>query len=116
MAWRRKDWRILFNLTYVDNQMIKQVQDQTDTFYTAYLQGEYEIKQDWKVFGRLEDIYEGDNSDYLALFPSAVIQREMLGLRYDFYKNQALTLELSNITTQLAEFDQAWLQWSAVFP
>lgn len=114
--WRSKDWRIIANLTYVDNQMIKQVQNQTDTFYTAYFQAEYEINQDWRVFGRLEDTYEGDNSEYLALFPSAVLQREMLGLRYDFYKKHALTLELSNITTQFAEFDQAWLQWSAVFP
>ncbi|NOQ91014.1 MAG: hypothetical protein GQ549_08740, partial [Gammaproteobacteria bacterium] len=114
--WRSRDWRILSNLTYVTNQMNKQVQDQTDTFFAAYFQAEYEVNQDWKVFGRVEDTASVDDSEYLALFPSAVLQREMLGLRFDFYKNHALTVEVSNIKIQSEDFEQVWLQWSAVLP
>ncbi len=114
--WRSQDWRVLANLTYVSNQMKKQVQNQTDAFTAAYFQAEYDLNQDWKVFGRIEDTAGIDNSEYLALFPNAVIQREMIGLRFDFYKNHALTLELSNVKTQTADFNQAWLQWSAVLP
>lgn len=72
--------------------------------------------QEWKLFGRVEDTSNKNNSEYIKLFPGAVIQREMLGLRFDFYKNHALTLELSNIETQPEDFSQAWLQWSAVLP
>ena len=114
--WRSQGWRILANLTYLSNLMKKQTQEQTDTFYTAYFQAEYEFNQAWRFFGRIEDTSDEDNSEYLMLFQSAIIQRKMLGLRFDFYKNQALTLELSNLKTQSVEFDQAWLQWSAVFP
>ena len=114
--WRRQDWRILANLTYVDNQMIMQVQEQTDTFFAAYFQAEYELHQEWKIFGRVEDTYGADDSEYLKLFPNAIIERQMLGLRYDFYRNQALTIEVSNIGTQTIDLEQAWLQWSAVFP
>ena len=114
--WRRQDWRILANLTYVDNQMIKQVRDQTDTFIAAYFQAEYEVNHKWKVFGRVEDTHGAENSEYLELFPSAITERKMLGLRFDFYRKHALTLEVSNIETQSVDLDQAWLQWSAVFP
>ena len=114
--WRRQEWRILANLTYVSNQMNKQIQEQTDTFVAAYFQAEYEVNQDWKVFGRVEDTNGVDSSEYFELFPAAVIERQMLGLRFDFYKNQALTLELSNVKTQTEDFNQAWLQWSAVLP
>ncbi|NOQ87630.1 MAG: hypothetical protein GQ550_01795 [Gammaproteobacteria bacterium] len=114
--WRRQDWRILANLTYVDNQMIKQVQDQTDTFIAAYFQAEYEVNQEWIVFGRVEGTHGAENSEYLELFPSAIIERQMLGLRFDFYRKHALTLEVSNVGTQSVDLDQAWLQWSAVFP
>ena len=116
LDWRKQDWRILANLTYVANQMKKQIQDQTDTFYAAYFQAEYELNQDWNVFGRVEDTTGVDDSEYFELFPTAVIERQMLGLRFDFYKNHALTIELSNVKTQSEDFDQAWLQWSAVLP
>lgn len=114
--WRSQDWRILSNLTHVTNNMIKQVQDQTENFTLGYFQAEYELDQEWNIFGRAEDINGVENSEYLELFPSAIIERQMLGLRFDFYRNHALTLELSNIYTQSADFGQAWLQWSAVLP
>ena len=114
--WRRQDWRILANLTYVDNQMIMQVEEQADTFFAAYFQAEYELDQEWKVFGRVEDTHGAENSEYLELFPNAIIERQMLGLRFDFYTKHALTLEVSNIGTQSLDLDQAWLQWSAVLP
>jgi len=114
--WRRQDWRVLANLTYVDNKMIKQVQEQQDTFVAAYFQAEYEFGLEWKIFGRVEDTHGAGDSKYLELFPSAIIERQMLGLRYDFYRKHALTLEVSKIETQTTDLEQAWLQWSAVLP
>ena len=111
--WRSQDWKILANLTYVVNQMNKQIESQTDTFVAAYVQAEYELNEEWKVFGRIEDTAGADDSEYLELFPYAVLARQMLGLRFDFYKNNALTLEVSNVKIQAEDFGQIWLQWSA---
>lgn len=114
--WRVRDWMILANLSYLNNQMIKQDQDLTDTFFAAYLQAEYVFAQNWTVFGRVEDTPGADDSEYLELFPATIIERQMLGLRFDFYKNNALTLEVSNVGTQSIDSDQVWFQWSAVLP
>jgi len=116
LDWRKEKWRVLSNLIYVDNQMEKQSGIQSDAFSTIYFQSEYEVNQDWKIFGRLEDTSGVSNSEYLDLFPDAVIQREMIGLRFDIFKNHALTLEVSNLKTQSENLDQLWLQWSAVLP
>jgi hypothetical protein len=113
---RRQEWRILASLAYVANHMIKQVDNQNDSFFMAYFQAEYELNPDWKIFGRVEDTAGVDNSEYFELFPNVVTERQMLGLRFDFYKNHALTVELSKVKTQPADFDQVWLQWSAVLP
>ena len=111
--WRSQEWRVLANLTYVVNLMNKQIENQTDTFVAAYFQAEYELNQEWKVFGRIEDTADADNSEYLELFPYAVLERQMLGLRFDFYKNNALTVEVSNVKIRTEDFGQVWLQWSA---
>lgn len=114
--WRIRDGKVLANLSYLNNQMIKQAQEQTDTFFAAYLQAEYIFNQKWTVYGRVEDTPGAEDSEYLELFPFAIIERQMLGLRFDFYSNNALTLEVSNVATQSISSDQVWFQWSAVLP
>lgn len=114
--WRMRDWKVLANLSYLNNQMIKQAQEQTDTFFAAYLQAEYVFNQKWTAYGRVEDTPGAEDSEYLELFPFAIIERQMLGLRFDFFSNNALTLEVSNVETQSISSDQVWFQWSAVIP
>ena len=72
--WRSQEWRVLANLTYVVNQMNKQTENPTDTFVAAYFQAEYDLNQEWKVFGRIEDTADADNSEYLELFPYAALE------------------------------------------
>lgn len=50
------------------------------------------------------------------LFPHSILQRRLLGLRFDLLKNQAITIELSRAETKSEEFDQAMLQWSSALP
>lgn len=114
--WRIRDWKVLANLSYINNEMIKQAQDQTDVFFAAYFQAEYVFHPQWTVFGRVEDTPGARDSEYLELFPASIIERQMLGLRFDFYRNNALTLEISNVATQTIDSDQLWFQWSAVLP
>ena len=50
------------------------------------------------------------------LFPHFILQRRLLGLRFDPLKNQAITIELSRAETKSEEFGQAMQQWSTVLP
>jgi len=114
--WRWQDWRLLANLTAVVNRMKRQDQDQTDSFFSGYVQPEYDFGRGWTLFGRLEATSNTNSSDYLELFPDSLTDRQMLGLRFDFYRNQAITIEISHGATIADDFGQALLQWSAVFP
>lgn len=54
-------------------------------------------------------------SAYLRLFPMFVRQRDVIGLRWDFVRRQALTLQLSHTNTLQGHFSDIRLQWSAAF-
>jgi hypothetical protein len=96
--------------------MRRRSSNQTDTFVSGYLQPEYTVQQDWTLFGRLEDTTNRTSSDYLELFPNSITRRQMLGLRFDFARRQALKLEVAHAETESDDFDQVLLQWSAVLP
>jgi len=122
LDWRWTDWKILTSLVYVNNQDKLQTQTLKDTFVSGYLQAEYNLHQDWILYGRLEETSNTDSSIYLKLFPNIIADRQVLGLRFDFARSQALTLEVSRVIefigaeTQKDEFGQVLLQWSTVFP
>jgi hypothetical protein len=97
--------------------MKRQTHNQTDSFLSGYFQAEYELEYDWTLFGRLEQTNNTSSSDYLELFPHAVTDRQMLGLRFDLARQQALSFEVSHTETPAdGDFEQYLLQWSLVFP
>jgi hypothetical protein len=64
-------------------------------------------------------------SRYVALFNDhdgdagdlgVALRRQVLGLRWDFIRRQALTIELSHIVSIQQKTDEVRLQWSAVVP
>jgi len=117
LDWRWQDWRFLSSLAPVINRMKRQAHNQTDSFLSGYFQAEYELKYDWTLFGRLEQTNNTSSSDYLELFPHAVTDRQMLGLRFDLARQQALSFEVSRAKTPAdGDFEQYLLQWSLVFP
>jgi hypothetical protein len=117
LDWRWQDWRFLSSLAPVINRMKRQAHNQTDSFLSGYFQAEYELKHAWTLFGRLEQTDNTSSSDYLELFPHAVTDRQMLGLRFDVASQQALSVEISRAETPSDDdFEQYLLQWSAVFP
>jgi len=117
LDWRWQEWRFLSSLTPVINRMKRQAHNQTDSFLAGYFQAEYEFINQWTVFGRLEQTNNTSSSDYLELFPHAVTDRQMLGLRFDLARQHALSIEVSRAETPSdGDFEQYLLQWSAVFP
>jgi len=119
--WSWESWRLLTNWVYLDIEMQYNNQNVPDDFVMGYLQGEYEVQEDWTVFGRTELADGEDNSLYLQLLPAVIVHRNMLGVRWDFADSHGLTLEIADTGTQGENFEhdhfkELRVQWSAVFP
>ncbi len=90
--------------------------DKHNHFFNAYLQTEFSLSENWTGYARLEDTRHHDNDPYLALIPEFIEQREALGLRYDFSRKQALTLEIRHDHQSRMKNHYLAVQWSALLP
>lgn len=88
------------------------------SYWAGYAQAEYQIVPAvWTAFARHEAISNRLDTEYLDLFPELPRQREIVGVRWDFYQNQALKLEgIRDKSFNDTTFDGIELQWSALFP
>jgi hypothetical protein len=74
------------------------------------------------VFGRWEDSERMQESRYVALFDhqdgslEIALRRRALGVRWDYARRQALTLELSHIVSLHQQSNEVRVQWSAAVP
>ena len=119
--WHWNIWRATSSWTFFDNQLEYFDSTERDQFVAGYLQVELKAAEDWTIFGRTEIGFNEDKSPYLRLLPAFIAHRNMLGLRWDFMKQQSLTMELADTSTQGAgmdhdHFKEVRFQWSAVFP
>lgn len=110
LKWQ--ETRLIGELFFVSNDVDDFIQTRSGSFANAYLQIEHDWRPDWIVFARTEHSYGNDNDAYLTLFPDFIDKSNMLGLRYDFMRGQAIKLEIKKNPS----FDQLIVQWSAVFP
>jgi len=119
--WEWQDWRFASNWVYFDIDMDYVTGDANDKFLLGYIQAEYEVSDDWTVFGRTEFGDGEDDSAYLRLLPSVTAHRQMLGVRWDVADGHGLTIEISDTSTKgdgqgHEYFKELRFQWSAVFP
>jgi len=118
--WNREPWRIIAANYYVDVSLDPTARSQS--FISGYAQVERQLPRDLTVFGRIEDSSRMQESKYVALFNNhdgdidVALRRQLLGLRWDFVRRQALTIELSHLVSIQQKTDQVRLQWSAVVP
>jgi hypothetical protein len=118
--WYSEPWRIIGATYYVDVAL-----DQTtrnESFISGYLQAERQLPRNLTLFGRLENSTRMQESKYVALFDDhdgdidVALRRNAVGLRWDYVRHQALTIELSHVDSLLQRSDEVRLQWSAVVP
>ena len=114
--WHWHRWRLLSSVSHLINQLKSDNGSINDNFTSGFVQGEFELNQNWTFFGRVEESFSENNSSYLQLIPNYVESRQMLGTKFDFMQQHALTLEVANVDTVKENFVQVRLQWSAVFP
>ena len=108
--WNMGSLHTLGSLFYVNNKFDNA---DDDSFTSAYIQSEYLWRLDWTAYARIEATGGANNDTYLAMFPQTITQRQILGVRYELRKNQALKLEVSSAHTQNDNFDELHVQWSA---
>jgi hypothetical protein len=118
--WNVDKWRVMGTGYYVNVAL-----DQTarnESFISAYLQVERLLPHELTVFSRVEDSARMQESRYVALFDDhdgdidVALRRQALGLRWDFVRRQAFTVELSHVATLGFRSNEVRLQWSGVIP
>jgi hypothetical protein len=119
--WSSDNWYVLANVVYFNNDMRYLAENQTDEFVSGYVQAEYTVSKNWTVFGRTENSFDENRSPYLSLLGEFVVNRNLVGVRWDFSTFQAITVEIADASEHQedgskADFTEARIQWSAVFP
>jgi hypothetical protein len=118
--WSVDAWRLIGAAYYVDVALDRPVSD--ESFMSGYLQAERQLPHRLTAFGRIEDSARMQESRYVALLDGQTrdiditIRREAAGLRWDYARRQALTVELDREVSLSEHGYEARLQWSAAIP
>jgi hypothetical protein len=118
--WYSERWRVITATYYVDVALDPMAHD--ESFISGYVQAERQFPHGLTVFGRWENSSRMQESSYVALFEDhdgdidIALRRNALGLRWDYARRQALTMELSHVVSLHEQSDEIRLQWSAVVP
>jgi hypothetical protein len=114
-AYVAATWRVTATVYYADAQLIRHQSSGAGEFIVGYVQAEQRLVHDLTGFLRWEDSSGADRSQYLKLFEAFARSRHVGGLRWDFARSQALTLQLSDTHTLNGHFADIRFQWSAAF-
>jgi hypothetical protein len=118
--WSVEAWRFIGAGYYVDIALDRPNSD--ESFMSGYLQAERQLPHRLTAFGRIEDSSRMQDSRYVALIEGhtsdidITIRRAAVGLRWDYARRQALTVEVDNEVSLSERGYEARLQWSAAIP
>jgi hypothetical protein len=118
--WTVAAWRFIGAGYYVDVGLDRPSRD--ESFMSGYLQAERQLPHRLTAFARIEDASRMKESRYVALLNDdskdidLTIQRQAVGLRWDYARRQALTVEVDHEVSLFEGGYEARLQWSAAIP
>jgi hypothetical protein len=118
--WSVDAWRFIGVGYYVNVGLDRPNRD--ESFMSGYLQAERQLPHQLTAFGRVEDSARMQESRYVALLDERstdidlTIQRQCVGLRWDYARRQALTVEFDHEVSLSDHGYEARLQWSAAIP
>jgi hypothetical protein len=118
--WTVGPWRIVGTDYYVDVALDRTTRN--ESFMSGYLQVERQVPRRLTLFGRLEDSARMQESRYVDLFDhedgnlEIALRRQALGVRWDYARRQALTLEVAHLVSLHQQSNQVRAQWSAAIP
>lgn len=113
----RDDWRVQAAFYHVGARFASGPRPRSESFGDGYLQVERPLSARWTPYARLEVSANAAHSSYVA-FQSHEFEtrRTLAGLRWDVWRNQALTVEVGHAATLVTRFSDVRLQWSCVLP
>jgi len=118
--WTEETWRVVGANYYVDVTLDQGTRN--ESFISGYLQVERQLPRRFTIFGRVEESSRMQESRYVALFDDhdgdieIALRRQALGLRWDYARRRALTLELAHVESLEQRSNEVRAQWSAAFP
>jgi len=113
----REPWRALAVAYYVDVALRNEPAVRREHFTSGYLQLERQLAHGLTLFARHENSSNASASRYVSLHSDDFVTHGSLaGLRWEFHRHQALTLQLSRLTTIQSTQSALRVQWSGVFP
>ena len=113
--WSGESSRVFGEWFDVNNRSSLGGPARSDKLNAWFVQGEYRIREPLTVFGRVERSRSDPGDPYLALFPNFPKSTDVIGLRWDFMPNNAITLEYSaSVRRDDTPLNQFLVQWSTV--
>jgi hypothetical protein len=94
--WSR--WAVTWAMYSVSNSLKDKVMETQSSFGGGYGQFNYQLDRYWTGFVRIEDFEDVGSDDFLRLFPDYIADRNLIGMRLNFRKNQSLTFEILDST------------------
>jgi hypothetical protein len=88
----------------------------SDSFWSGYLQGEYDVLRDAATYGRIEFNSDPQSAIYAGRADPIAKLRIVAGFRWNLVRKQALSFEASHSRYPGATGTEFRLQWSAVVP
>ncbi len=113
-SYAHDSWKVSAVVYRIDaDTIVRSMIEPASRFSVGYLQVERELSGGLHLFARDERGTNLTQSVYLSLFPHFVTSRTTLGLRWDFARRQALTVQGSNTQTRSNAYGELRIQWSA---
>ena len=113
----RESWRVIGTVYYVGIGMQNATSERQEHFASGYLQVERRFAHGLTAFVRHENSDNAAHASFVAIHADDFVAHGALGgLRWDFTHRQALTFELSRLTTINATQTAERVQWSTVVP
>jgi hypothetical protein len=118
--WYRDPWRVIAAVYHA--RVGYQGGAQDENFTAGYAQVERQLPWRLSAFARLEASDGMRNARFVQSFDDhdgdvdVALRRDAFGLRWDFARRQALSLEISHVVSLEQRSDDIRLQWSAAVP
>jgi hypothetical protein len=118
--WNKDPWRIISATYYA--QVEFDAPTPREHFLSGYAQLERQLPKRLTAFGRIEASNQMRSSQFVAAFDDhdgdldLAVKRSAIGLRWDYARRQALSVELSHVESVEQRSNEARLQWSAAIP
>ena len=113
----RETWRAVTAIYYVAIDLEGATTERREHFASGYLQVERQFPHHLTGFARHENSSDAMSSLYVSIHADDFVAHgNLVGLRWDFAHRQALTIELSRLSTIHASQSVARIQWSGVVP